>query len=169
VPFFRFFPHERKESAPGGTDKPANPAGVTRAARRPGRGKRHRIPRADTIRPCRALSNVHPVGNGLDRSANGTGIRRAGQDPPLRARTKSRAARIAAYRPAPQKTGGRRGLPPAGKQLSGYSCTSGRRRRRRGSPGLPCPCRTRSTRPDGRCPAAARCACTRGCGASSRA
>jgi hypothetical protein len=41
VPFFRFFPHERKESAPGGTDKPPNPAGPPRAARRPGRGKRH--------------------------------------------------------------------------------------------------------------------------------
>jgi len=54
-------------------------------------------------------------------------------------------------------------------KLSGYSCTSGRRRRRRGSPGPPCPCRTRSTLPDGRYPAPEHCAYKRGCAASSRA
>jgi hypothetical protein len=37
----RFFPHERKESAPGGMDKPANPTRVTRAACRPGTKKRN--------------------------------------------------------------------------------------------------------------------------------
>ena len=54
-------------------------------------------------------------------------------------------------------------------RFSGCSCTSGRRRRRHGSPGLPCPCRRHSRPPDGRRPCRRRCACTRGCAASSRA
>jgi hypothetical protein len=39
VPFFRFFPHERKESAPGGTDKPTNPARPTLGGSPPRQGK----------------------------------------------------------------------------------------------------------------------------------
>jgi len=83
VPFFRLFPHERKESAPGGMDKPPNPAGATRAARRPGRdedtgGTVKTVPygdggtrdaRADTIRPYGAVNRCGGKSrNGQDRS-----------------------------------------------------------------------------------------------------
>ncbi len=70
VPFFRFFPHERKESAPGGMDTPPNPAGATRAARRPGTGKRH---------PSKTRGTVKTVPYGPMR--NSTCPRRAGACP----------------------------------------------------------------------------------------
>ena len=95
MPFFRFFPHERKESAPGGTDKPANPTGAPRAARRPGTGKRHprkrpRRGQAPALRGRVKFHTVPHIGQGYGgtvltvpygRVRNSTRSRRAGACP----------------------------------------------------------------------------------------
>jgi len=49
----------------------------------------------------------------------------------------------------------------------GFTYTEGRRRRRHGSPGLPCPCQRHSRRPGGRSFLRVRCACKPGYGAWS--
>jgi desulfoferrodoxin len=59
VPFFRFFPHERKESAPGGTDKPANHRQATPGGPPPRQGKT--IPREGERVTVTVGSVAHPM------------------------------------------------------------------------------------------------------------